>query len=641
MTKIKYRPEIDGLRAIAVLSVIIYHANFILGEERLLGGGYLGVDVFFVISGYLITSIILKGLIQGNFSFAEFYLRRAKRILPALFAVMLFMTPFAFTLLIPWQLIDFSKSVFATIFFFSNIYFWKNSGYFAPESDQIPLLHTWSLSIEEQFYILFPLFLFLLWRYIPKLIIPVFITGILMSLHLANTYSHFQPESAFYLLPTRMWELFCGAVLAKVELNYNGKTIPSIIRTLLNLVCLATIIGCFFIFNSETPHPGYLTVLIVIGTMGLIWFMQPDDLVTKMLSLRPMVYIGLISYSLYLWHYPLFSFLEISHIVSGTVMNVLIIILAFILSVFSYHYIEQPIRKNQLSLKGFLVLCSSMIFLLLTTIAIAIRTDGGLGKYHPIDLDLLSKSPNELGIYVRSRFLDHQDRDLEDTDKIKLLIIGDSYAQDLLNAVFETDLISNFTVSTYLISARCGNLFLHYDYSDQIAPGDRARCANSQDYHNVHIQNLMRESDAIWIASSWREWHVDLLPESLKNIQQLTDARLLVFGRKNFGDYTINQLIDVPMEERQTCREKVLDSHWQTNELMKSSIDHKYLVDLQMLLCDGLRTCPVFDNNSNVISYDGFHLTKMGARFVGEKLKSHTLIRELISNKQINQQNTQ
>jgi peptidoglycan/LPS O-acetylase OafA/YrhL len=170
---IKYRPEIDGLRAIAVLSVIFFHAKFVFGEHTYFTGGYVGVDVFFVISGYLITSIILQGMKAGTFRFSQFYERRARRILPVLFTVLITTIPFALLLLIPWQLIDFAKSTLATLLFISNIFFWNQSGYFSPDLAGMPLLHTWSLAIEEQFYILFPLFLFFIWRSAPKILLPL------------------------------------------------------------------------------------------------------------------------------------------------------------------------------------------------------------------------------------------------------------------------------------------------------------------------------------------------------------------------------------------------------------------------------------------------------------------------------------
>ena len=184
--EIKYRPEIDGLRAIAVLAVVFFHAGYALDGHELFSGGYIGVDIFFVISGYLITSIIYKGLKQGNFSYARFYERRIRRILPALFTVLITCTVFAIAYLVPWQLIDFSNSALASLLFVSNIYFWMQSGYFAPATDQMPLLHTWSLAIEEQYYILFPICLILIWKYLPRYLLAIMIIALLASFILRN-----------------------------------------------------------------------------------------------------------------------------------------------------------------------------------------------------------------------------------------------------------------------------------------------------------------------------------------------------------------------------------------------------------------------------------------------------------------------
>jgi peptidoglycan/LPS O-acetylase OafA/YrhL len=204
-----YRPEIDGLRALAVLPVILFHAGF-----ETFSGGFVGVDVFFVISGYLITTIILKELEQDDFSIARFYERRARRILPALFLVMFVCIPFAWLWLLPDDMQRFSQSLVAVSTFVSNLLFWQESGYFDTAAELKPLLHTWSLAVEEQYYVLFPLFLVLVWPFGKRWILVLLALGAVLSLSLAEWGSFRRPAATFYLLPTRGWELLLGALIA-------------------------------------------------------------------------------------------------------------------------------------------------------------------------------------------------------------------------------------------------------------------------------------------------------------------------------------------------------------------------------------------------------------------------------------------
>ena len=204
-----YRPEIDGLRAIALIPVVLFHAGF-----EWFSGGYVGVDVFFVISGYLITSIILQEKEVGNFSFTYFYERRARRILPALFFIMLLCIPFAWILLLPHELIDFGKSLMATSLFSSNILFWLESDYFAADAELIPLIHTWSLAIEEQFYLFFPLIMIFFWVIGKRHLFWILSIIAIVSFTLTEWgWRHF-PEANFYLIPSRAWELMIGALIA-------------------------------------------------------------------------------------------------------------------------------------------------------------------------------------------------------------------------------------------------------------------------------------------------------------------------------------------------------------------------------------------------------------------------------------------
>ena len=214
MMKINYRPDIDGLRALSVIAVIFYHAGFNFENYYLFEGGYLGVDVFFVISGYLITSLIVKELMTtSKFSFINFYQRRARRILPMLLFIIILFIPIAWVFLLPNSLIDFSNSIFFSTFFTSNIFFNINGHEYGNTlSITKPFLHTWSLSVEEQFYILYPFFLVFCFRYIKKWLIFILIIISFLSLSLAEFGSINFSLSNFYLLPTRLWEIFCGAI---------------------------------------------------------------------------------------------------------------------------------------------------------------------------------------------------------------------------------------------------------------------------------------------------------------------------------------------------------------------------------------------------------------------------------------------
>lgn len=296
----RYRPEIDGLRAIAVLAVIFYHAGF-LGFS----GGYVGVDIFFVISGFLITSIIMRDLTTGRFSFAHFYERRARRILPALFLVMAVSFPFAWLLLMPNQMDDYAQSMASIPFFVSNIFFFLKSGYFEQASELKPLIHSWSLAVEEQYYIVFPFILLLIWPWKTAKIYIVIFAIILLSLICAEWLKNYNESANFFLLPSRMWELGIGALLAIYLKGRDNKPYGAEILSCLGIVMIC---GAVFLFNAHTPHPSLVTLVPVIGTALIIYAAREGTFVYKLLSLRGIVVLGLMSYSAYLWHQPIFAF---------------------------------------------------------------------------------------------------------------------------------------------------------------------------------------------------------------------------------------------------------------------------------------------------------------------------------------------
>ncbi len=357
----KYRAEIDGLRALAVLPVILFHAGF-----ELFGGGFVGVDVFFVISGYLITSIIISEMGRDNFSLINFYERRARRILPALFFVMLVSIPFAWFWLTPGDLKDFGQSLIAVATFSSNILFWIESGYFATASELKPLLHTWSLAVEEQYYILFPLFLMIFWNLPKKYLLLLLALIFLLSLSLAQWFAFSRPSANFYLLPTRGWELLIGVFLA-FYLQKNQYIKSPLINQTLSLLGFAMIVYSIAIYDKNTPFPSLYALVPTIGTALLILTAVPQTLIHKILSARIIVGIGLISYSAYLWHQPILAFAR--HRLLGEISEIVLLLLclsSLIMAYISWRWVEKPFRDKQtisrktvfsFSLAGILFFC--------------------------------------------------------------------------------------------------------------------------------------------------------------------------------------------------------------------------------------------------------------------------------------------
>ena len=337
-----YRREIDGLRAVAVVPVILFHAG-VPG----FGGGFVGVDVFFVISGFLITGLLLEEFATGGFSVGRFYERRARRILPALFVVMAACLVPAWILLSPSDLRDFGRSLVAVPLFGSNLLFWQEAGYFDTASELKPLLHTWSLSVEEQFYLLFPLLLAWCARRGRRLSLLVVGGSSLASLALAELLLRESPASAFYLLPARAWELGLGSLLAFRQAA-DMRATPKWLAEACALVGMLMIAVAVAAFDHATQFPGLRALLPTLGAGLLLHFATQHTMVGRLLSLRPLVGVGLVSYSAYLWHFPLFAFAR--HFVEqrpGLPLLVGLAVASLVLATLSWYFVEQPFRDRK------------------------------------------------------------------------------------------------------------------------------------------------------------------------------------------------------------------------------------------------------------------------------------------------------
>jgi len=394
--KLTYRPEIDGLRAIAVGAVILYHAQITIFGHQPFKGGFIGVDIFFVISGYLITSIILKELVTtGTFSFKHFYERRVRRILPALLFVMLVSLPFAWMYFLPSNFIDFSKSILYSLGFSSNFYFhYSGQAYGATDGLLKPFLHTWSLSVEEQYYILFPIVLLITFKYFRKYLIHTLIFGFIISLGLADWGSRNHPYFNFYVLPTRGWELLAGSILAYFEINNGHRSKHKLFNLILPTIGLLLIGHSILFFNDKMFHPSFYTLSPIIGVCLIIWFSNKNELITKILSTKLFVGIGLISYSLYLWHYPIFAFARITDFTQGSSLNKLLLgIIIIILPTLSYYFVERPARNKKNKLKFIISLILISIYVIVIVNINIVQKDGYKNRMPEILQGILSEGP--------------------------------------------------------------------------------------------------------------------------------------------------------------------------------------------------------------------------------------------------------
>ena len=342
---IRYRPDIDGLRAIAVISVVLYHLF-----RLAIPGGYLGVDMFFLLSGYLITSIIWREAQEGQFSVSRFYDRRLRRIIPALFVLLVFATTISLVLLLPADLIGYGKSLLATVTFVANFYFWRDTNYFAAAAEFKPLLHLWSLGVEEQFYILFPLMLALLARRWPRAALPSIAIVTLCSLALNMLALLLDGRSpAFFLLPTRAWELGIGAYLALLPSHADSR--PGRANAMAVVGAVLVIVGLFYPRQWLTALP--VSLPVAMGTALLIFAGQDNSpVVNRMLQLRPIVFIGLISYSLYLWHWPIIVFARYYLVRPLSPAEIVVsLLLMTACAIGSWRFAERPFRNRTMPIR--------------------------------------------------------------------------------------------------------------------------------------------------------------------------------------------------------------------------------------------------------------------------------------------------
>lgn len=373
---LKYRADIDGIRCLAILPVVIFHAF-----PHLIPGGFIGVDIFFVISGYLISSIIYQESHQGTFSYSNFYYRRIKRIFPALLTVLLFCIVMSYIYMLPSELKTISRHIMAGIFFSQNINLFFESGYFDASTELKPLMHLWSLGVEEQFYIIFPIIVLFLAKERCTLFIAILCIMLLSFIYcLKLTFSNI--NAAYYLPFTRMWELMVGCIIAFPEFKKRIK-ISKIFADFLSILGIFGILLSCFIIDSTSFFPGYVSLLPVIATAMLIVSGENAIINKNILSNKLIVFIGLISYPLYLWHWPIISYMKIIGIFDSRYVKIIAVALGLIAASLTYLFIEKPIKKIKDRKK--------IVFSVggVTFIVVSVSVLSFFGKINPINNDYL------------------------------------------------------------------------------------------------------------------------------------------------------------------------------------------------------------------------------------------------------------
>jgi peptidoglycan/LPS O-acetylase OafA/YrhL len=432
----KYRKEIDGLRAFAVLPVILHHAF-----PEFFPGGFVGVDVFFVISGYLITGILIHEISSERLSLLNFYERRARRILPALLVVLAFSTILSWLLMSNRELEDYLESVSGAALFYSNFVFWNQIDYFGVEAIHKPLLHTWSLAIEEQFYIVFPLLLLVAWKFLRERVwLPVALLAGL-SLFLSHKYSAAHPSASFYLLHTRFWELAIGALIA---LGFKKRELRG--PNWLGWVGVLMIVMSVFLTKKDMAFPGLVALVPTLGAAFVLAGARDGNGSAKFLSLKPFVWLGLVSYSAYLWHQPLLVFGRRLFLQDMPVAATFwLVVVSIFFAVLSWKFIERPFRDKSFLSRDYILISSAVILVAVASVSnLALLKGWGMDKMtlagHSTKwLENLTKPNYGLGRNCNSAEK-YMSGECSFGDAPDYILWGDSYAMHLAQAMIAGDM---------------------------------------------------------------------------------------------------------------------------------------------------------------------------------------------------------
>lgn len=597
----QFRKDINGLRAIAVLPVLFFHAGL-----TSFSGGFLGVDVFFTISGFLITTLIIKSLNEGTFSILFFYNKRARRILPALLFVVTLTTCLSFIVMLPYDLKNYGQSIVATVLSANNILLYVTSGYWSLASEFKPLYHTWSLAVEEQYYLIIPILILVCFTFTRnKLKISAYSLLILMISSFTVSFYCIDSELNFLIITHRMWELLFGSIIAILMINRN--VIKNNLLSFLGLflLCLSYTFP-YFISSNQALY----SLIPVFGTGLIIIFSSDNIFFGKILSLKPLFIVGTVSYSIYLFHMPILAILRLStegrpNITTQVLFSLISVPMAYL----SWKFIETPCRdKKIISDKTFYIVVASLSFSLLLT-GLMLHKTYGLQSYFPEYS--YGNNPQKYA----DQPCDLQHDSFTSNEKKNILVMGDSFARDFINMLKENNIFDQYEI-IYIKKYMAINL--------------------------GSLNSLVQSSDYIFSVSSEGMSSKEVDPEALKlssqNIYDLlhekSNGNVYRIGTKSFG-LNNNFIRRIGYEQNIDYKIKPNATALLANKIERSIWGNNY-IDVIHTLSDLDGNVRLFTPEGKFISFDTDHTTKAGAKYVGKLLLENTYLQNLIKERGIN-----
>lgn len=617
------RNDIQGLRAVAVVAVVLYH--FGIGP---FSGGFIGVDVFFVISGYLITAKIAREVESGRFSFVEFCSGRARRLLPALFATIAVAFIVGACLFAPLDFQRQSAATIAAMLGASNILFWYEAGYFDAAAILKPLLHTWSLAVELQFYVVWPFVVMFLVR---GRLVPGTMLLVLAGFTAAIWMMRYDPTAAFFLTPFRMWEFAAGGLVYALERRNGG--FASTLATSLYLAGIAAIIYPVFALTSDSEFPGWSAALPVAGTAVMI-LAGPYTAASRALQAWPSRWLGEISYSVYLVHWPLVAFVQYYVVRElNAVDKAALLISTLLLSIALYHLVEQPLRKpwrgRMKPVVAFPVAAALVVIPATSSWSgngWSWRLPGAIRSVNEIDIEAMKKYT--WALYPNFKATNRQ----FESKKRRIILAGDSQAADLLNAWAAADLDEIADIRFYRIEVKCGPVHVpsqsesNYWYTENLFtrqnPSLVTWCKNAQ---NFFFQSpILASADEIYLVAHWRDHHLPYIEGTIQAIRSVTTAKIHVVGRKDLSRGSINIINAfgrLPGIEAFAATQRSHEVEEINSRLSKHTSDAGAdYIDLLSIVCRYEVSCMTIADEQPVF-YDTTHLTPAGAARLGRAIK--------------------